>query len=449
MRLNLASLERAADGSLAGFTQAVFEAEDWLEALRLLFARPGFAARALGLLQRSKVGACRALPDRELNTVELLGQHLGEAAFAPAFDLLSKLHRHHPEDSVRTYVGHGLFHFGPRGLDALAGKPGSEPGDSDSIVNMIRMKAAIVRADSFEQLTSGSASKRLGVLEALHQLLDKKQRARDHLAMPLALRGDPRWPEWIADQLNGKATQQAAQTLLNFFPKDLRPPVVGRRRKGPQAAAKRQHDRPPPRAAIAGMDRELRAMRKQLGALVDRLRRQKYEFVAAVPLEKPDRGFAVKLRKLELRVGPVPASLARFWAVVGAIDLRGNHPAWARKTWLRASADEPVWYADPLQVISLAGALRDAQNSEFDLEDALPKQHYALTIGGDEVTKANYSGGAYAMLCNRPALDARVQPTRRAFLEHLRHGIAWSGFPGFERIKERGMALARPRAASR
>src|SRR6185503_20248402 len=142
MAADLAPLERAADGSLPEFTEAVLATDDWLANLRGLFSRPGFARRALALLERAGVGACAPLPSRVRNVVEMLGQQLGTAGYEPAFDLVVKRHREHPNREVRIYVGHGLSGFGARGIDALAGPPGSEPGDSEHGVNLIRMRAA-------------------------------------------------------------------------------------------------------------------------------------------------------------------------------------------------------------------------------------------------------------------------------------------------------------------
>lgn len=154
------------------------------------------------------------------------------------------------------------------------------------------------------------------------------------------------------------------------------------------------------------------------------------------------KGFAPRLRKLEERVGPVPLALARFWALVGAVDLRGNHPAWAKKTYVERGSD-PHWYADPLVVTSLEGALADAEDGDFDVAEAPASLQYALDLAGDDVTKANFSGGIVSVETPSYVIDPPLRGRSGTFLEMLRESIAWSGFPGMATVDDRPASFAR------
>ena len=135
-------------------------------------------------------------------------------------------------------------------------------------------------------------------------------------------------------------------------------------------------------------------------------------------------------------VGPVPRSLLAFWQVVGGVDLRGSHPAWARTASLDLTGAEEgpgVWLTDPLCV-----ARPDALLEET-LDEAVEGTPYALCIAPDLYGKAGYSGGTLSVWTPVDADDAPVEGAQRreTLVEHLRRALRWGGFPGFEFIEDR------------
>jgi hypothetical protein len=173
-------------------------------------------------------------------------------------------------------------------------------------------------------------------------------------------------------------------------------------------------------------------MRTRLEEIVASLRAEGFVFVAKEPLgpQVAPRALSAGLKKIEARVGPVPLALARFWANVGSVDLRGNHPRWPRRTYRERAEDEPVAYADPLVIVSMKGAIDDALDSEFARDPALPDTHYALEVSGDDVTKANFSGGVVSVRCAPGVIDPVLEPLGETLLSSLRRSLAAGGFPG-------------------
>src|SRR5690606_21848651 len=93
---------------------------------------------------------------------------------------------------------------------------------------------------------------------------------------------------------------------------------------------------------------EMEVLGAKLQRLVTFLKSTGYRF--AQPrraLTAPTAADRKALVRLEKKL-PLPPVLATFWRTVGAVDLRGHHPDWARATDLGAKdAREPVWLTDP------------------------------------------------------------------------------------------------------
>ncbi len=443
-----------ADVSLADFAAAVVRQQRAASStvrgvLAALCARAGFPARLLALLERSALTT--AMEPSLRFVVEAAGQHLGEIGFEPGFELLVGLHRRHPQREVRIYVGHGLFGFGRRGLDALAGPPGADPGDLDPIVNMIRLKAALHRGDDHAALTGGDVGRRLALLAALDNTISTRDPVSGEIDPAAVARvSEPQWLEWIVAASLDPPTAVAAERVLNRVPRETWQPLKKRLQAEartakaalPATTAKRKPSaKGASGAAIAALDESLVEIRSELDLIVGELRAANFVFVGE-PLGTPADDHAARLEALERQIGPVPVALARFWAIVGSVDLRGNHPAWARPTWLRTDADEPVWHADPIVICSLETAVEEADDGDYDVTDAvLP---YELAVAGDAVAKANYSGGRTSLRCGNRAINVTIEPHRIPLLDYLRSAVLWGGFPGFATIRARPPGYPRP-----
>jgi hypothetical protein len=172
-------------------------------------------------------------------------------------------------------------------------------------------------------------------------------------------------------------------------------------------------------------------MRGALETIVATLKREKYQFVDPKgALVRPSKTVATKLRALEELVGPVPVALARFWAIVGAVDLRGTHPAWPRPGWLTKREDEPIYFADPLWIASIDSVLADARDRAPDPDARTMGATYSMDLAADATGKANYSGGLLSIECPSDAIDVPFEGTGMSFMEYLRNSIDKNGFPG-------------------
>lgn len=250
------------------------------------------------------------------------------------------------------------------------------------------------------------------------------------------LAADPRF----AELCTGLATDpdrdlaRLAKDLVRTLPPELRPKA----KRAPKKVTSTKNAPPPSDAWIA----EMEALGATLRRLVTFLKTTGYRF--AQPrraLTAPTAADRKALARLEKHL-PLPPVLATFWGTVGAVDLRGHHPDWARATDLHAKgAREPVWLADPLVIAPAAHVIADALEEHDDAP-------LALHLAPDALGKAGYSSGMLTIWLPADAEDPSLEGANETLLAHLRRALAWAGFPGFATVDERPEAwLAAARAA--
>lgn len=426
-----AFLERVGT-DLDAFAEALFaesEASSWIRRLQRFDQRADWPAIREGLLRSAEVDAClRTYAPEARCVLETLLQQLGATGTDAAIARLARLADASPQ--LTLYALHALLAAGPKGVDAAAGPPGA-PGPIDDRTAHLRARAALVRGDRLEDVWRGSATWKNGVLRSLVTRYANGPRAE-----AATLLVDDAWLAVVVDALFVPELADSAEAALQALPPTRWKPLVAARKQARKVPARKSTR--PTAAELAALDEELTRTRDQLAAIVARLRREGYAFQAE-PLVPPPRAFTTKLKQLERRIGKVPVALARFWAIVGEVDLRGNHPRWAKKTWI-AKASDPHWFADPLVVGGLPGALTSAADSDFDVAEATDAQRYALDLAGDDVTKANFSGGIISVATPSDAIDPPLHGRDGTFLAMLREAIAWSGFPGFAKIPDAPIA---------
>jgi len=183
----------------------------------------------------------------------------------------------------------------------------------------------------------------------------------------------------------------------------------------------------------------MRRAREALELIVQTLRSTGYRFVEKDRvLIGPEAGIDAWLREQEQFGIYVPLSVQAWLIEVGSVNLMGSHPEWPRPAYLfEAATSEGVWYTDPLVIdLSREGILgmyhewkyRRQEDGEYD---AGP---FRLEFAPDNIHKANVSGGPpYEVDAFEPSVDAVVLNERmgHTFVAHVRHALAWGGFPGF------------------
>lgn len=395
-------------------------------------AETDWPVRRAALLAASEIDACeRRYEPKPRCVLEDWLVEIGRDDRGAAIARLVHIADHHPQHELQLRALHGLLHAGPEGVDAAAGPPG---GRADGPGLVIRARAAIVRGDGPEVARAASEAWKDAVLHALQLGMKGTSGTAPQVPSASLLAPGGAWLDFVIDAYFDPALAERAEAVLWGLPKEQwKPLVLARRRAAKKAAPKTTAAKKPSARALRALDDELRDIRTALEEIVATLEREGYAFVRA-PLEPPPKAFATRLRKLERRIGRVPLALARFWALVGAVDLRGNHPAWASKTWVASGADAH-WYADPLVVVGLDAALADAEDGDFDAKEAPAALRYALDLAGDDVTKANFSGGIVSVQTPSDAIDPPLYGREGTFLQMLRESIAWRGFPGFARIE--------------
>ncbi len=431
-------LARRTDEGLTAFAEAVFATPSWIETLRVLDARPDWPARREALLRDAEVDACvRSLPPKERCVIEQQLRSLGRTGDADAIARLAHIADAHPQ--LRVCALHGLLEAGPLGVEAAAGPPGqAPPGVAEALVGELRARAALLRGDPPEIAARGDAQRRRAALRAYGFILGEERRGRGD-ARSARVVADDRWLAFTIDAYFDDGLAETADGVLYSIPQTRWKPLVAARKKATKT--KKSATKKPSAREIAALDAELKAMRAALEVIVRELKSAKYAFASKTPLAKKPTAITAKLKRLEKRVGHVPLALARFWAIVGAVDLRGNHPAWKKKTYVDRG-DDPHWYADPLAVTSVDAALVDAEESDFDVAEAPTSLRYALDLAGDDVTKANFSGGIVGIETPSDVIDPPLRGREGTFLAMLRESIAWNGFPGFAKIDDAPISSA-------
>jgi hypothetical protein len=126
------------------------------------------------------------------------------------------------------------------------------------------------------------------------------------------------------------------------------------------------------------------------------------------------------IARLEHLAGPLPLSLKCWYEEVGGVNLIGLFPS-------HKQGDGPA--LDPLYIASLPQVLKEVQ---IFLEiDGWPDR--VVYLAPDKYHKYGFSGaGAYAMALPCNAADALLldEPHHTTFVNYLRIGLKWGGFPG-------------------
>lgn len=247
------------------------------------------------------------------------------------------------------------------------------------------------------------------------------------------LAADPRFAE-LCMGLSSDPDRDLARLskdLVRTLPPELRP-------KAKRAPKKKIAPPPPSDAWVA----EMEAVGAKLQRLTAFLKSTGYRF--AQPrhaLTTPTAADRKALARLEKKL-PLPPVLSTFWRTVGAVDLRGHHPDWARATDLTAKdAREPVWLTDALVIAPAAHVIGEA----LDEHDDPP---LALHLAPDALGKAGYSSGTLTIWLPADAEDPPLMGADETLHAHLRRALEWAGFPGFATLDDRPEAwLASARAA--
>lgn len=227
--------------------------------------------------------------------------------------------------------------------------------------------------------------------------------------------------------------------------KDIVAALFPPERPAPKRAAPRRAAPEPKAAWIASM----RDVRASLERLVAHLRGEGYRFAAGRHALRAPTGKTLRaIAAIERAAGPVPAALRAFWAIVGAVDLRGEDPRWPRRAVVGRSVpsvEADLWLTDPLVV---AGA----EAVSLELEDVVRDAPNALSIAPDRLGKAGYSAGELRVWLpakdDDPILEGGEVDGER-FTGYVARALGWAGFPGFGAIAERPEAwLAAARAAA-
>lgn len=163
-----------------------------------------------------------------------------------------------------------------------------------------------------------------------------------------------------------------------------------------------------------------------LPILVNRLVERGYQFAHQdAVLPGPQRSVESSIQRIEAEIGSVPYALARFWRVVGSVDLRGSHDDWC-------GCD----YPDPLVIEPASQALEELEEFLADREERLKYNFpYLIPIAPDYYHKEGVSGGMwYNVACPTSDDDPAINDERHhvTFLEYLDLALKWGGFLGLD-----------------
>lgn len=135
------------------------------------------------------------------------------------------------------------------------------------------------------------------------------------------------------------------------------------------------------------------------------------------------------LAQIDAEHGPVPLTVYAWYAVVGNVDLMGDHPT------LSSYYDREGPASDPLVVWFNPFALEEYRELCED-DPASAEEPFGLDFAPDAYHKANISGGGPSSFeLGQPEFDALIRSEDWDgvyCIPYLRECFAWGGFPGLK-----------------
>ena len=418
---------------------------------------------------------------RASRRMQLMMQQLSRVRFEEAIPALAEIWVEGALPSLRIAAAHALYEMkSDAAWDALE----SRIDQDDHFCRFMGIKAAFDRApnrafDRFKQLFSSLEPKSQKMAEeVLWFLCPDGQKLQDGAWVPTW--SEPRVRAWLEED----------PRWLDLCARFRRHPIFGRSARealrhvdpmGRDAALKRARAAEPSREPKIRTERSGDLLRRyrdgELVAVWDEIRsferiggafREEVMDVARETMERvarnadmlserlEDHGWRAlggRLRTMpspkdlgvikrveEISGGPVPPTLLVFWTVVGGIDWIWDYRS--ERTAPDLGLDLPLLELDPLSV-DPAGVV-DWQFEEWETQKVQPDPDlidpYGLSLAPDALHKANFSGGeSYGLELPFFGADPVFahEPHQLPFVDYLRLGFRWAGFPGLEKHGDR------------
>jgi hypothetical protein len=189
----------------------------------------------------------------------------------------------------------------------------------------------------------------------------------------------------------------------------------------------------------------MRRARTQVERLIDWLHQTNYEFAHRDRIwiaPRDENLIAQHIVDAAQHGVHFPLSFQAWLFEVGSVNLMGSHPDWPFRGYQfddqDSDSDKPLRCADPLVVEFDADYplyLKNEWDERVQSHGAAAAGPLSYDFSPDHRHKANQDGGApYSFLVSEPSIDALVFDCRHlgSFVGHLRHALAWGGFPGLE-----------------
>jgi hypothetical protein len=187
--------------------------------------------------------------------------------------------------------------------------------------------------------------------------------------------------------------------------------------------------------------------------LVERLGDLNYRFAAPeAAWMPPNAQLQNALDASELRYGPLPLVVRKWYEVVGEVDFVGAHPRLSRHDGMDWGGSEQLQcYSDPMMIVWPGHESDELPSFYLDLADdwdeiarmeAESPPPFGIRLGLSAINKANQSGsGAVQILVPSPGFDAPLLDKDdywmgTLFVPYLRECFTWGGFPGLGRLAE-------------
>ena len=415
--------------------------------------------------QRQVEHADDAYPQEDREVAESLMSYAGTHGCDGSVAVAKRLYADHPSRELRLACGHALVDAGE--LDFLAGFVSF----AEATAQRFGVLATIKRAPETAVTALGDFTN-TDAREPVDVVLDVLEfQARDN-SQSAWIRADPGWLDSLVAWSKRRALRDVVLSLLeqHFSPAEITAAQARHNQAKPVAAPK-----PPVRAAagkllsdyqngrhaavwnkLIRLDTQVReatvlsAAREVAAEIMKRFAESLDHLVEALRAEgyvlrepasarlQPHRDVAVQLERAESLVGPLPLSLFAAYQIVGSCDLRGRHPAWksCHVDDLSGPDEKVAWLTDALVLPPLADLIDQA-------EDQADNGRLRYVFGGDDMSKAGYSGGVYEVSLPDPVADAVLlgEPKDRRLVDYLRRSVKFGGFAGFAAIRARPKKL--------